>query len=165
MTTIDLSGRWRLVREATGKAIDAVVPGDTHSALIAAGMMPDPYQGMNERDVQWVGREDWAWTRELTVPPALLAEERVELSFDCLDTIAEVFVNGKAAGRADNMFVRWRFDVKRLLVPGRNTLRVLLRSAENAALAAARSLPYPVPHTQNPIQSQHRNLVRKVQCH
>ncbi len=63
------------------------------------------------------------------------------------------------------MFVRWRFDVRRHLVPGKNTLRVLLRSAENAALAAARSLPYPVPHTQNPIQSQHRNLVRKVQCH
>jgi beta-mannosidase len=165
MTTIDLSGRWTLVRESSRSAVPAIVPGDTHSALLAAGLIPDPYSGRNELDVQWVGREDWSYTRDVEVAAALLDEERVELSCDRLDTMAELFVNGKSAGTADNMFVRWRFDVKRFLRPGRNTLRVLFRSAEQAAVAAARALPYPVPHTQNPVQSPHRNLVRKVQCH
>ena len=59
MTTIDLSGEWRLVRVATKEAVPARVPGDTHSALLAAGKIPDPYVGTNELDVQWVGKEDW----------------------------------------------------------------------------------------------------------
>jgi len=163
--TIDLSGQWRLVRVATGRSWPALVPGDTHSALLAAGKIPDPYAGTNELDVQWVGREDWAFERGFEVPKEFLSEEMVFLSCDCLDTIAEVSLNGRPAGRADNMFVRWRFDAKPFLKAGKNTVRILFRSAENAAIAAARALPYPVPHTVNPVQSPHRNLVRKVQCH
>ncbi len=118
MKSIDLAGDWRLVRLSTKESIPASVPGDTHSALLAAGKIPDPYRGMNELEVQGIGREDWAYERELVVDTRLLEAERLELSFDCLDTIAEVFMNGKKVGRADNMFARWTFDVKRALVPG-----------------------------------------------
>ncbi len=165
MRTLDLSGQWRLIREATGKAYGARVPGDTHSALLAAGAIPDPYVGTNELDVQWVGREDWSWERAFEVDSRLLAEERIDLVCERLDTVAEVFVNGARVGAADNMFARWRFDVKRHLRRGRNTLRILFHSAENAARALAGRLPYPVPCSQYPIQSPHRNLVRKTQCH
>jgi beta-mannosidase len=165
MQSIDLAGRWRLVRCSTGETVPAQVPGDTHSALLAAGKIPDPYWGTNELQVQEIGREDWAYERELDVEASLLEAARVELSFECLDTIAEVFVNRKSVGRADNMFARWTFDVKRALRAGRNTVRVQFTSAENAAAAMARKLPYPVPHVMNPVQSPHRNLVRKVQCH
>jgi beta-mannosidase len=165
MKSIDLAGTWRLLRLSTGESIPAVVPGDTHSALLAAGRIPDPYWGTNELEVQGIGREDWAYERDFTVGPEVLGADRLELSFDCLDTVAEVFVNRKSVGRADNMFVRWRFDVRGALVPGKNTLRVQFASAENAAAAAAKKLRYPVPHVKNPVQSPHRNLVRKVQCH
>ena len=67
MTTIDLAGEWRLIRAATDEAIPARVPGDTHSALLAAGRIPDPYKGMNELQVQWVGREDWIYERTFEV--------------------------------------------------------------------------------------------------
>jgi len=165
MKSIDLAGAWRLVQVSTGESVPAVVPGDTHSALLAAGKIPDPYRGTNELDVQGIGREDWAYERELDVDAPVLQERRVELSFDCLDTFAEVLVNGTSVGRADNMFVRWTFDVKKALREGRNTVRVLFTSAERTAAAEARKLRYPVPHVRYPIQSPHRNLVRKVQCH
>ncbi len=165
MKSIDLAGAWRLHRISTKESFPAAVPGETHSALLAAGRIPDPYWGANEMDVQWVGREDWAYERSFDLAAAIAAEDRVELSFDSLDTIADIFLNGKKIGSADNMFVRWRFDVRKHLKPGRNTLRILFKSAENAAIAAAKKLPYPVPHIKNPVQSPHRNLVRKVQCH
>jgi len=101
--TVDLSGNWRLVRAATRESVPARVPGDTHSALLAAGKIPDPYVGTNEMDVQWVGKEDWWYERELDVSADLLAEDAVHLSCDSLDTMAEVFLNGKKAGSADNM--------------------------------------------------------------
>ena len=165
MTSIDLAGTWRLVRVSTGESVPAAVPGDTHSALVAAGKMPDPYRGTNELDVQGVGREDWIYEREIDVDEEMLGEKRLELSFDSLDTFAEVFVNRARVGRADNMFVRWKFDVRRALHPGTNTVRVQLTSAEKMALAEAKRLPYPIPHIRFPVQSPHRNLVRKVQCH
>ncbi len=36
---------------------------------------------------------------------------------------------------------------------------------KKAALTANKKLEHPLPHNQMPVQSQHRNLVRKVQCH
>jgi beta-mannosidase len=165
MTSIDLTGEWRLIRLSTNESFPAAVPGETHSALLAAGKIPDPYRGRQELEVQWVGREDWAYERTFDVEEETLQQERVELAFDSLDTLADVSLNGRKVGSADNMFVRWVFDAKPALRRGRNTLRVRLASAENAAAAAAAKLPYPVPHSRYPVQSLHRNLVRKAQCH
>ena len=165
MKTIDLAGDWRLVRVATGRSHPALVPGDTHTALLAAGEIPDPYVGTNELAVQWVGREDWEYRCEFVVSRDFLAEDMIFLSCDCLDTIAEISINGRAAGRADNTFVRWRFDVKRHLRAGKNAIRILFRSAEKSAAAEAKKLSYSIPHSPYPVQSPHRNLVRKVQCH
>jgi beta-mannosidase len=165
MKILDLSGEWQLIRISTGEAIPAHLPGDTHSSLLAAGKIPDPYFGLNELDVQWVGREDWAWERGFKAGEELLSERMVFLSVESLDTMGEISVNGKRVGRTDNMFVRWLFDVKPYLTAGNNTIRILIRSAEKAAIAEAEKLPYPIPYSQYPVQSPHRNLVRKVQCH
>ena len=58
MLTLNLAGQWKLTRVKNGDAIDANVPGDTHSALLAAGKIAAPYFSCNEHDVQWIGRED-----------------------------------------------------------------------------------------------------------
>ncbi|HEY9595037.1 MAG TPA: glycoside hydrolase family 2 protein, partial [Spirochaetia bacterium] len=158
-------GEWRLVRVATGETVPARIPGDTHTALVDAGKIPDPYVGTNELAVQWVGRESWAFERTFDVSADFLKEQEIFLSCDSLDTFAEVSFNGKKAGSTDNMFVRWSFDVRHLLMPGTNTIRVTFASAEKRAIAAAKKLPYPVPASTYPVQSPHRNLVRKVQCH
>jgi beta-mannosidase len=165
MTTIDCAGDWRLIRVATDEAIPAQVPGDTHSALLAAGRIPDPYEGTNELAVQWVGKEDWIYERTFEAGDAFLSEEKKFLSCDCLDTCADVLLNGRKIGSADNMFTRWLFDATGALKPGTNTIRIRFRSAEKAALAESRKLPYPVPHQYYPVQSPHRNLIRKTQCH
>ena len=165
MQRIDLAGEWQLVRAATREAVPARVPGDTHSALLAAGKIPDPYNGMNELDVQWVGREDWIFQRTFDTAKEFLAEEQIYLSCDSLDTIADVSLNGQKIGSSDNMFSRRRFDAKPFLRAGKNEIQVRFTSAETVARERAKTLPYPVPHTQSPVQSQHRNLVRKVQCH
>ena len=45
----------------------------------------------------------------------LLAEERILLQFEGLDTVAEVWMGGRLVGRSDNMFVRYRYDVTDIL--------------------------------------------------
>jgi beta-mannosidase len=166
MRIIDLAGKWNLKQSgATVAALPAVVPGDTYSALLKAGKIPDPYDRLNELDVQWVGREDWIYERVVEVPEEVASAADVFLHFDSLDTVGRVYVNGRLAGRCNNMFRRYRFPLGGLVKPGRNTVRVELDSAERVAIAAAKKLPYPVPCTGAPVNSPNRNMIRKVQCH
>lgn len=169
MKRIELQGLWKLVRVNTGDTYDAPVPGDTMSALIDAGALRDPYYADNELAAQWVGREDWRYERSFGIDSRLLTDhasrDEIFLHFDSLDTCAEVRLNGALVGSSDNMFVRRRFAVGKLLREGTNTLSVLLRSPEAEAARRAAKSPYSYPHSVYPIQSPHRNLLRKVQCH
>lgn len=165
MQRLDLRGLWQLSKLGCEQTIPAQVPGDTHSALVDAGRIPDPYWGTNELAVQWVGREDWVYSRTFDIAEDFLKEESIFLNCDRLDTITDIYINNQHVGSTDNMFRRYRFEVKNFLQPGTNELRTVFHSAERVALERSRNLPYEIPHTHNPIQSPHINLVRKVPCH
>ena len=72
---LDLSGKWTLRQEDDPgqPAVEMAVPGGVHTALLAAGRIPDPFFGQNEKAVQWVGQKDWRVERRFTVPTELLA--------------------------------------------------------------------------------------------
>jgi len=127
-----LDGRWQL-REVSTKprlkgAIPAMVPGGVHTALLAAGAIADPYVGRNELECLWVDQADWQYRRTFSATARQCAAAMQELVFEGLDTAAEVRLNGRLVGRADNMFRRWRFDVRGVLRPGDNCIEVLFRS-------------------------------------
>ena len=42
----------------------AQVPGTAHTDLMTHGLIPDPFFGLNELDVQWVGETDWLYKLE-----------------------------------------------------------------------------------------------------
>ncbi|HTT57357.1 MAG TPA: glycoside hydrolase family 2 protein, partial [Opitutaceae bacterium] len=68
----------------------AVVPGCVHRDLRRRGLIPDPFHGANELALQWIEERDWEYRARFPVPPALLAEEVVDLVADGLDTVATV---------------------------------------------------------------------------
>ena len=43
------------------RKLSARVPGCVHLDLMRAGKIPDPYVGMNEKDVAWVAECDWSY--------------------------------------------------------------------------------------------------------
>ena len=65
---------------------------------MAAGQILDPFQGMNERDVQWVDKKDWVYGCAFSMPKAR-PDERVDLVFEGLDTYALVNLNGVYVAR------------------------------------------------------------------
>ncbi len=168
MQRIDLNGIWTM-NAVSGRETDipANVPGDTHSALLAAGKIVDPYWDRNENEVQWVSAEDWDYMRTVEIDDAVLAEDAVYLVCESLDTVAEIYVNDQLVGAGDNMFLRQVIDVKPRLVKGLNTIRIRLLSAEKEALKRGEALPYPIPYSSAALHAcdMHRNLLRKVQCH
>lgn len=164
MKRIGLEGAWQLVRLADGSARPMAVPGDIACALLAAGEIPDPYYGKNELSLQWIGREDWRLERDIDLDEAFLSHENVYLEALVLDTVAEVTINDRPLGSSRNMWRRFRADAKPLLKAGKNRITVTIRSPENAAAQAAAALTYPIPASEYPVFSPHRNLLRKAQC-
>ena len=120
----------------------AQVPGVVHTDLLRQGLIDDPYIGLNERKVQWVDKEDWVYETTFRADETILADEHIDLCFDGLDTYADVFLNDSKILEADNMFRRWRINVKSLLKPGDNVLRVYFHSPVKVDLPKWAKHPY-----------------------
>ncbi len=63
---MDLSGTWTLQSVDGAHRVAMQVPGDVHSALIAAEIIPHPYKGRNEYDVRWVAEGEWTTRAQLS---------------------------------------------------------------------------------------------------
>ena len=74
MQKVSLDGVWQL-STANGKYqnIPAQLPGDNYSALINAGLCPDPYWADNEQIIQHFRLESWIFEREFTLPAKFAA--------------------------------------------------------------------------------------------
>ncbi len=104
--------------------LPAQIPGCVQTDLLAQGLIPDPFVADNELRVQWITDRDWEYEVVFEASAALLAEERVCLVCDGVDTIAEVSFNGQLLGQTDNMFRQYRWDVTGLATEGANRVTV-----------------------------------------
>jgi beta-mannosidase len=161
MPTLSLTEQpWSFRDTSAAEWRDAVVPGCVHRDLRRHGLIPDPFWGRNEAEVQWVSDRDWEYRCAFEVSDALFAHERVDLCADGLDTLAVVKLNGREVLRADNMFVGTRTPVQRFLRPGRNELLIRFASATRFV---ARERPEHRPREINdPVGGATR--LRKQQC-
>ena len=167
MNKLLLNGTWNLT--GAGKSCNAVIPGDFHTALLNAGLIPDPYYGFNEKECLWVGKTDWTISRTFEYhkdekETRANCSTRAILEMTQADTFFTVYINGKKAGSGQNQFARHRFDITELLNDGKNEIRILFESAEKKAGEIAKKLPYPVPYMKYDVYSPDRNLARKCQC-
>jgi len=104
------------------------VPGTVHTDLMSNRIIRDPFYRTNELDVQWVEELQWEYTRSFTISTKYLEQDYVLLAADGLDTYATICINGRFVGATDNMFVGHRFDVKKFLHRGKNTINILFDS-------------------------------------
>lgn len=138
--------------------IPATVPGSIHTDLLDAGLIQDPYVGLNERDLQWLHTTSWRYTTTFESHQAH-GGERIDLAFDGLDTVARIVVNGVEVARTANQHRYYRFDVTSLIQDGPNCLEVEFSSAleyarEQADRIGLRPRAYDHPF----------NMVRKMAC-
>ena len=118
-----LDGAWQLFCECTGN-LKATVPGCVHTDLAAAGIIGDIFWRDNNKQYTWIEDCDFTYSRTFCAE----SEGKVSLVFEGLDTYADVYLNGKKIGEADNMFIQHSFDVSGLIFSGENTLEVRFRS-------------------------------------
>ncbi|GAA0316810.1 glycoside hydrolase family 2 protein [Oceanobacillus oncorhynchi subsp. oncorhynchi] len=119
---------WRFKEAAEDDWKKATVPGCVHTDLLDHGIIEDPFVGKKELDVQWIDKKDWEYQTTFNILEETLQEEHIVLTFEGLDTYADVILNDTAILKASNMFRIWKVDIKNQLKKGENTLRVYFHS-------------------------------------
>ncbi len=103
-------------------------PTNVHLDLLHHGLIPDPFIGKNELDVQWIGEAQWVYKTTFS-SPALPQGSKATLAFEGLDTFATVELNGTKILESDNMFLSHRVDVTSVLGEKENELVIHFDSA------------------------------------
>jgi beta-mannosidase len=170
MKNRDLNGPWKLTWCEYGASIenvlkdnfvpsgwiDTIVPEDVRTALRRRGIISGYYYGKNLDEERWIDNCDWIYHKRFYVPENS-QKGQTFIQFDGIDTLAEIWLNGKLLGISDNMFRCLRFDTEDLLRFGKtNILVVRIRSPVKSTSEKDRSGLYPADDTT-------RLLLRKSQ--
>ena len=159
---LSLAGVWRIATSDGRHSADYPVPGDVHSALVAAGEIAHPYKGCNEYAARWVAEEDWIARRTFQFEGPVTGQWFLDI--DYLDTVAEIRVNGQLVLSAANSFRRYRPDVTAHLKDGENAIEILFRSNIKRAAQLQAIQPFYVPYALQYCPIPHGNMLRKPAC-
>ena len=123
MKKLSLSGKWRM----TGNGFDCIgtVPGSMYSFLLENDLIPDPYYRDNEYAALELSKYDYTFSRKFDFAGG---EGKQLLRFEGLDTLCDVYLNGKLVGKGENMHVCYEFDVTDTVKKGENELSVFCKA-------------------------------------
>lgn len=100
-----------------------IVPGTVQGDLARLKHLPNSYWDRNARQYRAVEEKEWWYARDFDVPAPLL-QKTVSLRFEGIDTIADIYLNGRKIGFAQNMFTPYEFEVTELLSEKGNRLAI-----------------------------------------
>ncbi|PQV63526.1 beta-mannosidase [Abditibacterium utsteinense] len=157
---LPLHDGWTFRHADSARNYPAQVPGCIHTDLLHNQLIPDPFWGANELDLQWIEERNWSYSLKFRVEASLLKRERVELVCEGLDTLATLVLNGHEIARTENMFVGYRFEIKELLRQGENELQI--HFASPMPLIRERQKAHPGDEWNDPTGGS--SNIRKEQC-
>lgn len=123
-----IDSNWKMQQAGSDKLIEATVPGSVYGDLLNAGLMENPYWKDNEDEALKLMDYDYIYTTSFDCDEAVLKSDKVMLHFDGLDTLADVYLNDKFLGYANNMHRVWEYSVKDILKASNNVLKVYFYS-------------------------------------
>ena len=157
-TITPLNKGWTFHAHDADRWLTARVPGCIHTDLLRHKLIPDPFWGSNEKDLQWIEERDWKYRCEFDFAPG--NQEHLDLVAEGLDTLATITLNGHRIARTDNMFLAHRFNIAKSVRPGKNTLEISFTSPMKHIRAHKK--PTDFPEWNDPIGGS--SLLRKEQC-
>ncbi|MRN51435.1 beta-mannosidase [Paenibacillus monticola] len=144
MKQINLTN-WKFRACGAEEWLAATVPGSVHTDLLKNEMIPQPFYGKNEHELQWIDKQDWEYSTVIHLEEEWQNLASTELIFEGLDTYADVYINDVHILSADNMFRAWKVNVKEWLQTGDNHIRVEFRSVVKEDLPKLAQLGYALP--------------------
>ncbi|GAI22013.1 unnamed protein product, partial [marine sediment metagenome] len=138
----------------------ATVPCSIFSSLISVGKIDQTEINTHPENFSWVSDKPWIYRKVFDASADLLGCDRIDLVFDGLDTIASIWLNNRLIGRANNMFIPFRFDVSGKLQPKNNSLLVKF---DPAVRHAKKLMQRYTTFDESAFTNPHRVYIRKAQ--
>ena len=146
----EITSGWELCegdKVLTDDWYNATVPGTVLTTLVAQGVYPDPYYGLNNLAIpDDLCRKDWWYRCSFELTEEMLAKESLELLFNGINYKADIWLNGVKLGNMAGAFIRGRFDIT-ALAQAENSLAVHIYPPANPG----------IPHEQSPSAGGGRN--------
>ena len=137
MKNFDLNKDWKLSMHSlnTGKNslhiirnckefMEADLPCDIHTPLLKYGKITNPVIGENFNDSLWVEEKSWWFSKTFNVTKEMLSFPKLNLVFERLDCMADIFVNDIHIGTHKSVFYPFSKDIKEYIKEGENTVYV-----------------------------------------
>lgn len=124
----EIHANWQMKSLEDAEWLKAAVPGSVYGDLLNNKKMDNPFWKDNEDKALPLMEKDYEYITQFECEEQLLSMDRILLHFDGLDTIADVYLNGQHLGDAYSMHRIWEYDVKEMVKPQGNELRVVLHS-------------------------------------
>ena len=118
-----LNGSWNMT--GGGYDCDGTVPGSVYSFLLEKDLMPDPYYRANEREALKLMENDFDFSKKFNFEKS---DSPVLLHCDGLDTLCDIYINGRYIAHTDNMHRSYEFDVTDALSDGENEIKLTFLS-------------------------------------
>lgn len=110
--------------------IEATVPGNIELDLQRANLISNPIPQIAENAERWIDITDWTYEKEFDYSGLPSEMIKAILSFEGIDTAAEIYLNGDKIYECANMFIEHTIDVTDLLKLGKNKLKVIILAPE-----------------------------------
>ena len=141
MLLLNLAGRWSMKRTDEPNWRDATVPGSVYNDLIQANQLEDPFYRENEYDTLEISKFDFEYRREFEIPADMLMYDVILLLCDGIDTLATLYINDDQVLNSNNMHRTYEVDIKKYLMPGVNSIRIMFYSPVQYVLEKQREMP------------------------
>jgi len=126
-----LNRGWNLKTDTLSIGLQVDIPSVVQADLYAAGIIPHPYLGKVEPELQWIPQREWTYSLMFDVNDNVWKNDNIELIFNGLDTYSDVWLNGIKIIHSDNMFKEYSKEVKNLLKKDENSLKVKFYPFDN----------------------------------
>ena len=105
--------------------VDASVPGSIHNDLYKAGIIEEPYYGMNSIKCEWIHQRAWVYRTNFKLPKQM-KKSGLTLCFDGVDYYSYYYLNGKYLGSHEGMFTPVKWDIADKNITENNELIVVI---------------------------------------
>ncbi len=123
-----LNDNWTMKKSGTDTTYPCQVPCSVYKTLLEEHVIDDPYYRENEYISTPICDDDYEFEKHFVLSEADLHCDKVYLTFQGIDTLADILLNGTLLARTNNMHRTWELDVTEVLIAGDNTLLVACKS-------------------------------------
>ncbi|MCK5856934.1 MAG: glycoside hydrolase family 2 protein [Bacteroidales bacterium] len=121
--TRELNSNWTFHKKGESNSYAAKVPGSIYTDLYRNQLIPDPYFGENEKQLQWIEHDKWIYECSFSVSKEELQSQNIRLKFNGIDTYSNVYLNDSLILQTQSMFLAYHKDINELL-KANNKLRI-----------------------------------------